>query len=188
MSVDQPTVVFILSLSSDIGAELARHFLGEGAIVLGTYRRELPADLQANPRVVTRFFTDPAQAPSVSIETAFFAAQKQADSFRVFVQGESTAAGFPYGLGAALAGVLDQRLERLFPDTAAIPHPIIVDGERASPPPVIEDIHEYQELLGTLSGTEINRDRVLTKSGISPSFDPASFDAAVINNSIREMS
>ena len=51
MSVDQPTVVFILSLSSDIGAELARHFLGEGAIVLGTYRRELPADLQANPRV-----------------------------------------------------------------------------------------------------------------------------------------
>ena len=79
-------------------------------------------------------------------------------------------------------------LEHLFPDTAEIPHPIIVDGERACPPPVIEDIHEYQELLGTLAGTEINRDRVLTKSGISPSFDPASFDAAAINNSIREIS
>jgi len=33
----------------------------------------------------------------------------------VFVQGESSAAGFPYGLGASLAGMLDQRLERAFP-------------------------------------------------------------------------
>jgi tetratricopeptide (TPR) repeat protein len=74
-----------------------------------------PGFLQANPRVVTRFFTDPAQAPSVSIETAYFRASKPAGSFRVFVQGESSAAGFPYGLGAALAGVLDQRLERAFP-------------------------------------------------------------------------
>ncbi len=33
----------------------------------------------------------------------------------MFVQGESSAAGFPYGLGASLAGMLDQRLERAFP-------------------------------------------------------------------------
>jgi lysophospholipase L1-like esterase len=71
--------------------------------------------LQANPRVVTRFFTDPAQAPPVSIETAYFRRQKQPGSLRLFVQGESSAAGFPYGLGASLAGVLDQRLERAFP-------------------------------------------------------------------------
>jgi lysophospholipase L1-like esterase len=74
-----------------------------------------PDFLQANPRVVTRFFTDPALAPSVSIETGYFRAQKEPGAFRVFVQGESSAAGFPYGLGAALAGVLDQRLERVFP-------------------------------------------------------------------------
>lgn len=74
------------------------------------------AFLQANPRVVTRFFTDPAQAPSVSIETAFFAAHKPQGGLRVFVQGESSAAGFPYGLGAALAGVLDRRLEQAFPE------------------------------------------------------------------------
>lgn len=74
-----------------------------------------PAYLQANPRVVTRFFVDPAQAPSVSIETAYFRAQKAPGTLRVFVQGESSAAGFPYGLGAALAGALDQRLERAFP-------------------------------------------------------------------------
>ena len=74
-----------------------------------------PAYLQANPRVVTRFFNDPAQAPSVSIETAYFRAQKPPGTFRVFVQGESSAAGFPYGLGASLAGALDQRFERAFP-------------------------------------------------------------------------
>lgn len=73
------------------------------------------AYLQANPRAVTRFFVDPAQAPSVSIETAYFRAQKAPGTLRVFVQGESSAAGFPYGLGAALAGVLDQRFERAFP-------------------------------------------------------------------------
>jgi tetratricopeptide (TPR) repeat protein len=76
---------------------------------------EHPQYLQANPRVVTRFFTDPAQAPSVSIETAYFRTQKAPGTFRVFVQGESSAAGFPYGLGASLAGVLDQRFERSFP-------------------------------------------------------------------------
>jgi lysophospholipase L1-like esterase len=74
-----------------------------------------PDYLQANPAVVTRFFTDASQAPNLSIETAYFAARKPPRTFRVFVQGESTAAGFPYGLGASLAGVLDQRLERAFP-------------------------------------------------------------------------
>lgn len=74
-----------------------------------------PGYLQANPRVVTRFFADPSHAPNVSIETAYFPAQKAPGTFRVFVQGESSAAGFPYGLGASLAGILDQRLERAFP-------------------------------------------------------------------------
>ena len=100
------------------GAELALRATGFGharePLFIPTPQQ--PAYLQANPRVVTRFFSDPSQAPSVSIETAFFAARKPAGSFRVFVQGESTAAGFPYGLGAALAGALDRRLEQAFPD------------------------------------------------------------------------
>jgi lysophospholipase L1-like esterase len=74
-----------------------------------------PAYLQANPRAVLRLFVDPAEAPPVSIETAYFRAEKRPGTFRVFVQGESSAAGFPYGLGASLAGVLDQRFERAFP-------------------------------------------------------------------------
>ena len=100
------------------GAELALRASGFGQArePLFIASPQQPDYLQANPRVVTRFFSNPAQAPSVSIETAFFAARKPTGSFRVFVQGESTAAGFPYGLGAALAGALDRRLEQAFPD------------------------------------------------------------------------
>jgi lysophospholipase L1-like esterase len=99
------------------GLELALRAAGYGRGIepLFVASPEQPNYLQANPRVVTRFFTDPAQAPPVSIETAYFRRQKQPGTFRVFVQGESSAAGFPYGLGASLAGVLDQRLERAFP-------------------------------------------------------------------------
>jgi lysophospholipase L1-like esterase len=75
-----------------------------------------PEYLQANPRAIARFFNRPEEAPAVSIETAYFRARKAPGTFRVFVQGESSAAGFPYGLGASLAGVLGQRFERAFPD------------------------------------------------------------------------
>jgi len=100
------------------GAELALRLTGFGQDrePLFIPSPDQPDYLQANPRVVTRFFTDASQAPSVSIETAYFRKQKQPGTFRAFVQGESSAAGFPYGLGAALAGVLDQRLEREHPD------------------------------------------------------------------------
>jgi len=111
-------IVLALPVALLGGAELALRAAGFGHDLepLFITSPQQPAYLQANPRVVTRFFTDPAQAPSVSIETAFFAAQKPPGSFRVFVQGESSAAGFPYGLGAALAGALDRRLEQAFPE------------------------------------------------------------------------
>jgi lysophospholipase L1-like esterase len=99
--------------------------LTEGGLRLASFGHDLepvfipspghPEYLQANPRAVLRLFVDPAQAPAVSIETSYFRAQKRPGTFRVFVQGESSAAGFPYGLGASLAGVLDQRFERAFP-------------------------------------------------------------------------
>ncbi len=72
--------------------------------------------LLANPMVIRRFFAVPDQAPPVSIETRFFAARKSPDTFRIIVQGGSSAAGFPYGLGASPAGMLEQRLRRTFPD------------------------------------------------------------------------
>jgi len=69
----------------------------------------------ANPRVVQRFFSTAAAAPSVSIETAFFSTNKPPGALRLVVQGGSSAAGFPFGYGASLAGMLEQRLRREFP-------------------------------------------------------------------------
>jgi lysophospholipase L1-like esterase len=111
-------IVLALPLLLLGGTELALRLAGYGQDrePLFIPSPQQPTYLQANPRVVTRFFADAAQAPSVSIETAYFPARKPPGTFRVFVQGESTTAGFPYGLGAALAGVLDQRLEREFPE------------------------------------------------------------------------
>lgn len=76
----------------------------------------MPGYRQANPRAVLRLFTDPAEAPSVTIETAYFSASKPTGTVRLVVQGASSAAGFPYGLGASLAGVLEQRLRRGWPE------------------------------------------------------------------------
>ena len=38
--------------------------------------------------------------------------EKRPGTFRVFVQGGSTAEGYPYGYGASPAGMLQQRLQR----------------------------------------------------------------------------
>jgi tetratricopeptide (TPR) repeat protein len=72
--------------------------------------------LQPNPAVVQRFFPDPRDAPDVSIDTTWFPAQKAPGTLRIFVQGESSAAGFPYGRWASPAAMLQQRLQRAYPD------------------------------------------------------------------------
>jgi tetratricopeptide (TPR) repeat protein len=74
------------------------------------------AYLQPNPDVMQRFFPDPAQAPDVSIDTTWFPRDKAAGTLRIFVQGESSAAGFPYGRWASPAALLQQRLQRSLPD------------------------------------------------------------------------
>jgi tetratricopeptide (TPR) repeat protein len=74
-----------------------------------------PGWLQPNERVIRRFFADPSAAPAVSIDTAYFRAEKPPGAFRAFVLGGSTAAGFPYGKWASPAGILEQRLRREHP-------------------------------------------------------------------------
>jgi len=74
-----------------------------------------PGWLQPNERVIQRFFPHPAAAPAISIDTAYFRQEKPPESFRIFVLGGSTAAGFPYGKWASLAGILEQRLQREHP-------------------------------------------------------------------------
>lgn len=72
--------------------------------------------LLPTPDVVKRYFANESLAPNVTIETNFFLKDKPHNGIRIFVQGGSTAAGFPYGFGASIAGMLDYRLKQTFPD------------------------------------------------------------------------
>ncbi|PKG99324.1 hypothetical protein [Paraglaciecola sp. MB-3u-78] len=72
--------------------------------------------LQPNPNLIKRYFHKPQLAPDVSPDTVLFKQQKPQDSFRIVIQGGSTAAGFPYGRFGSLTGMLQQRFKRLYPD------------------------------------------------------------------------
>jgi tetratricopeptide (TPR) repeat protein len=72
--------------------------------------------LQPNPDVIKRYFSRPELAPQVSPDTLYFLAEKPADSLRIVILGESTAAGFPYGRFGSPAGMLAQRLKPLYPE------------------------------------------------------------------------
>lgn len=71
---------------------------------------------QPNPAVINRYFPDPSVAPEVSPDTVYFKQQKPQQSFRIVIQGGSSAAGFPYGRFGSLQGMLEQRFKRLYPD------------------------------------------------------------------------
>jgi len=75
-----------------------------------------PDFLRANPEVIRRFMVDERDTPSLWIRPVYFRHKKAPGTFRIFVQGESTTEGFPYGFGASPAGMLQQRLQRTFPD------------------------------------------------------------------------
>lgn len=75
-----------------------------------------PGYMRPNEAVINRFFNHSSRAPGVSIDTTFFRQDKSDDVFRVVVQGGSSAAGFPYGKWASLAGMLGQRLRRSEPE------------------------------------------------------------------------
>ena len=70
----------------------------------------------ARPDIIKRYFGKQNAIPSVTMEASLFLKDKPDDGLRLFVQGGSTAAGFPYGIGASPAGMLDQRLKQTFPN------------------------------------------------------------------------
>lgn len=77
---------------------------------------EAPGFLRVNPRVVRRFLVDESRAPPLWIRPVFFPRAKAPGTYRIVVQGGSTAEGYPYGYGASPAGMLQQRLQRTFPE------------------------------------------------------------------------
>ena len=105
----------------------------EGGLRLGGYGRSYPLFianefhpeyLLANPQLIKRYFSDPSDAVRVSIDIAFFKAEKSPGALRLFVQGGSTAAGFPFGAGASLAGMLQQRLRREGRTSVVVTHEV----------------------------------------------------------------
>lgn len=74
-----------------------------------------PNYLVTRPDLMTRYFPFSENRPAVTMEADFLLKNKPENGFRVFVQGGSTAAGFPYGLGASLAGTLEHRLRQSMP-------------------------------------------------------------------------
>lgn len=76
---------------------------------------EDPSYSLPRPDLVKRYFPNTLDVPTVSIEANFFRTQKPANGLRFVVQGGSSAAGFPYGFGASIAGMLDHRLKQSFP-------------------------------------------------------------------------
>ncbi len=77
---------------------------------------QAPEYMLPKPDVVSRYFANPEDGPNVTIETNFFLKDKPKNGLRIFVQGGSTAAGFPFGYGASIAGMLDYRLKQTFPN------------------------------------------------------------------------
>ncbi|WP_395343971.1 hypothetical protein PN836_004640 [Ningiella sp. W23] len=96
----------------------------EGGLRLVGYGNDTPLFIEnpANPHyllprpdVMSRYFPPDAPQPNVTLEANFFLKEKPENGIRLFVQGGSTAAGFPYGYGASLAATLDQRLKQALP-------------------------------------------------------------------------
>ena len=75
----------------------------------------LPGWLEPNPRAIQRYF--PGRDTKLGIDPIPFKREKPEGGLRIVVQGGSTAAGFPFGRWAGLAGMLGDRLEAVDPES-----------------------------------------------------------------------
>lgn len=75
---------------------------------------DAPGYLFPNEQFARRYFRGNSFVPSPRLD--FFHAEKPAGSYRIVFQGESSAAGFPYGHGGAPSRMLEARLQATFPD------------------------------------------------------------------------
>ncbi|MEP0548647.1 MAG: tetratricopeptide repeat protein [Rhodothermales bacterium] len=73
-----------------------------------------PQYLVQNREVARRYFAQQTNVPTALHDV--FDAEKGADEYRIFVQGGSTAAGFPFYHGGAFSRMLEHRLQQTFSD------------------------------------------------------------------------
>lgn len=95
----------------------------EGGLRLFSYGETLPlfVPLEANPdyyypnqEVAKRYFGPESSVPNPNAD--FFRKKKAGNALRIVVQGESSAAGFPYYHGGSFSNMLKQRFKNTFPD------------------------------------------------------------------------
>lgn len=82
-----------------------------------TYDQWIPAGegrLTLNPEIAFRYFYNTDRVPSANHN--YFDEIKKENSYRVFVMGGSSAAGFPYSPNGAFSRYIRKRLELLYPD------------------------------------------------------------------------
>jgi len=143
---------------------------------------EAPGYLRVNHDVVHRLIPGEADVPNLWIRPVFFPAEKPPGTFRIVVQGGSTAEGYPYGYGASPAGMLQQRLQRTFPDKkievittamSAMNSYALLDFSRevlAQGPDAIvvyAGHNEYLGVLGVGSGFSVGRRRPLVLASLA---------------------
>jgi tetratricopeptide (TPR) repeat protein len=70
--------------------------------------------LRCNPNVARRYFYTQSTIPTPP--TQLFLKVKPKNGYRIFVLGESSAAGFPYGTNASFPNILERALANAFPE------------------------------------------------------------------------
>ena len=73
-----------------------------------------PEYLYQNPEVARRYFGYQRSVPNSNVDV--FKRKKSEKTYRIFVQGGSSAAGYPFYHGGAFSRMLEQRLQQTFPD------------------------------------------------------------------------
>lgn len=110
-------ILFLLPLVLLILLEVSLRISGFGtSFPLFIPAKSMHGYLQPNPDIINRYFSHIDLAPNIQPDTFFFKQKKQANSFRIVIQGGSTAAGFPFGRFGSLHGMLQQRFKRIFPE------------------------------------------------------------------------
>lgn len=143
---------------------------------------EAPVYKLPRPDVVKRYFPPGYSVPTLNIEPNFFRKEKKDGAIRIFVQGGSTAAGFPYGIGASPSAMLDYRLKQSFPRrdvevvntamSAVNSHTLLdfseeIIAERPDAVVIYAGHNEYLGLLGVGSAYSATSSYWLTRASLS---------------------
>jgi len=109
ITISLPFILFILL---EIGLRIFNYGGNLNLVIEGPPGYE--KYLRCNPNVARRYFDTQTIIPTPP--TQLFLKEKPANGYRIFVLGESSAAGFPYGNNASFPNILQRALSDAFPE------------------------------------------------------------------------